>query len=579
MDVEIISEKIECSDLKKCGEIATLLSVGKPEFFLNCGFCEYTFLQLDNFIAHMYNDHITEFPATELKKETTEEDEMLNECSTDTLESVAQEEYLKEFERVEIELDTSDANILNDNKECLSKEFDEQENESKATLTGRIQRNQNFQLNLNRGDEIESSEKEYKRPQEQSMRKRPSKISHNRRNAIREKYKLNKDELESQRDLEMEISEEVIDTKKYRNESDLDDTKMSNNYDETDDDDFLQDFDESEDVDEPQTKSKMKTQKRIADSVLDDKQFLILTEIYKSYTCLWNEVDIAYRFKNRREEAIKSLHEEFNSKSGLSLLQKDVEREIALLREICSIEKKEKLNSKRHNVKYRPKCPFYKNIAYIEVDVSPFECSICGKRLPALGHYKTHVASHDGSLPFKCHLCGHGFQVGANLTVHLRRHVQDYIYKCEICNKPCATTTELKIHMRSHTGEKPFICSVCGQKHGTSSHLLVHMLRHNNKRPHKCKICSKAFFESGTLKEHMMVHTKIRNIICDICHKGFKSKTHLYQHKLIHNKEKRYECNICKKRFAQPAGLSGHMKTHGTKLSANVSKINTEMNK
>lgn len=41
----------------KCGEITALLSAGNQKFFLNCIFCEYTFLQLEKFIRHMYEDH------------------------------------------------------------------------------------------------------------------------------------------------------------------------------------------------------------------------------------------------------------------------------------------------------------------------------------------------------------------------------------------------------------------------------------------------------------------------------------------------------------------------------------------
>lgn len=41
----------------KCGEISALLSAGNQQFFLNCVFCEYTFLQLEKFIHHMCEDH------------------------------------------------------------------------------------------------------------------------------------------------------------------------------------------------------------------------------------------------------------------------------------------------------------------------------------------------------------------------------------------------------------------------------------------------------------------------------------------------------------------------------------------
>ncbi|XP_036339681.1 zinc finger protein 2 homolog isoform X2 [Rhagoletis pomonella] len=306
-------------------------------------------------------------------------------------------------------------------------------------------------------------------------------------------------------------------------------------------------------------------------SILDEAQCIALAEIYKLHTCLWNEEEIAYRFKNRRQEALIAVFNGFNAKTGLKLSQQDLKKEIILLRKICSNEKKMKIACKKTNSIHKPTYAFYDHIAFLEVDVAPFECSKCGKLLPGSGKLKVHLAQHDGSLPFKCNICGHGFQLGNNLTVHLRRHVQDYQYNCEVCNKPCATTTEIKIHMRTHTGERPYVCSICGEKALTSSHLLLHMHRRHEKRPlHKCKLCPKTFYERRRLRDHLAVHKNVRDEICRVCKKGFKTPDQLRQHQLIHNAVKKYLCKFCGKRFAQRAGLSGHMKTHGTKLSATV---------
>ncbi|XP_053951076.1 uncharacterized protein LOC128858656 isoform X4 [Anastrepha ludens] len=309
--------------------------------------------------------------------------------------------------------------------------------------------------------------------------------------------------------------------------------------------------------------------------VLDDEQSINLAEIYKTYTCLWDENDIAYRFKNRREEALKSLCEEFNRTTGLNLTQHDLESEITRLRKSCSYEKIQKTACNQKSIAFRPTISYYHHISFLEVDVPPFECSICGISLLGSDALKIHVASHDGSLPFKCNVCGHGFQLSCNLAVHLRRHVKDYTFNCEVCNKPCATTTEVKIHMRTHTGERPFVCDICGHKARTSSHLLLHTMRHQNRPRHKCKFCSKMFYETGTLKEHLSIHRNVRDKICNVCNKGFVNNKQLRQHQLIHNKEKRYLCKFCGKRFAQHAGLSGHMKSHGTKLSAKPPKASS----
>ncbi|XP_018787354.1 PREDICTED: uncharacterized protein LOC108968048 isoform X2 [Bactrocera latifrons] len=297
--------------------------------------------------------------------------------------------------------------------------------------------------------------------------------------------------------------------------------------------------------------------------VLDDEQFIILAEIYKENTCLWDEKDITYRFKNRREEAIRFVWENFNNETGLNMTQIDIGKQITRLRKLCSFEKNRKLIAKRKKLKYQPKFAFSEHIEFLEKDVGPFECSTCKKVMRGPDAFKVHFAAHDGSLPFKCDVCGHGFQLACNLAVHLRRHVHDYTFSCGVCNKPCATSTEVKIHMRSHTDEKPFVCDLCGYRARTSSHLLTHTMRHQKRPRHKCKLCPKTFYETGSLYEHMSIHRNIKDKICEVCDKGFTTNKQLRQHQLIHNAEKKYSCKICEKRFAQYAGLSGHMKTHG----------------
>ncbi|XP_053951075.1 uncharacterized protein LOC128858656 isoform X3 [Anastrepha ludens] len=309
--------------------------------------------------------------------------------------------------------------------------------------------------------------------------------------------------------------------------------------------------------------------------VLDDEQSINLAEIYKTYTCLWDENDIAYRFKNRREEALKSLCEEFNRTTGLNLTQHDLEREITRLRKFCSYEKRQKTACKQKNTAFRPTISYYHHISFLEVDVPPFECSICGISLLHLGALKKHVASHDGSLPFKCNVCGHGFHRSCHLALHLRRHVKDYKFKCEVCNKPCVSTTVVKIHMRTHTGERPFVCEICGYTARRSCHFLLHTMRHQKRPRHKCKFCSKMFYETGRLKEHLSMHRNVRDQICNVCNKGFVNKKQLRRHQLIHSAEKKYLCKFCGKRFAQSSGLSAHMKSHGTKLSAKPPKASS----
>ncbi|XP_011193146.1 zinc finger protein 37 homolog isoform X2 [Zeugodacus cucurbitae] len=607
MEIERDNAKIQCTDFKKCGEIATLLSIGKPEFFLNCGFCEYTFLQLDNFIRHMYEDHQNEFPDCELKQELAEMVEEKYSSDTEEIEdhNSVNDFMLKGFEKVEIEVDTSEEHISIDIGENFKKEYWDEEDEEdllENTLPAsaqeeclkedkkKITETQKYKNEL-LDDELYSEDT----LDDFTITERITKVeiestSIRRRNEKRKKNTSKDGRMSEETATDSDIPEEnenlsYIEENRHipKKRLKLEEKELANNSDEFDDSNVGKISEENEVSDsghsenkkkgslyEAQTKTILKpTKVAIPNIILNDKQCKALADIYKTHACLWDEKDITYRFCNRREEALKSILEKCNETFGLSLTQNELEREIVRMRKITSIEKRQKILSKRKNIKFKPLfCTYYKHIEYLEVDVSPFECTICETLLPGLGKLKVHVASHDGSLPFKCHLCGHGFQLASNLTIHLRRHVQDYIYVCEICNKSYATTTDLKIHMRTHTGERPYVCSICGQSRTTASHLFLHTLRHQNRRRHQCKICSKAFISKGTLKDHMLVHSQVRDNICDICQKGFKTKKHLYQHKLIHSAEKKYECKFCGKRFAQSAGLKGHMKTHGTKLSA-----------
>ncbi|XP_014095320.1 zinc finger protein 559 isoform X2 [Bactrocera oleae] len=612
MEIQRNNAKIQCSDFKKCGEIATLLSIGKPEFFLNCGFCEYTFLQLDNFIHHMYEDHHNEFPGYELKQEPNEIEEIMIEEKYNT-EPEEIDDYndandfiLKGFEKVEIEMDLSEEHIPLDIGDNFTKEYWDEENLLENNLQGEFQKGYNVKLptekentrNRQHSKKHKNKLSEYEYDSEEttgdftiSEKIRVERICKvNSRQKYKKKENILKDDkiISAESGNDSEIPQENLNFSYFEENSHvvpkkrLDGYQLTSSSYKSDDSDVGEELEETQVSDsgqsedkrneslyEAQTKTILKpTKVTIPNMILNDTQCQALADIYKTHTCLWDENDIAYRFGNRHKEALNSILEKCNEMCGLSLTNNELQSEIVRLRKITSIEKRQKILCKRKNTKFKPHCPYYQHIEYLEVDVSPFECTICETLFPVLGKLKVHVASHDGSLPFICSLCGHGFQLASNLTIHLRRHVQDYTYTCDICSKSFATSTDLKIHVRFHTGEKPYVCSICGQRRSTASHLFIHTLRHQNRRRHECKICSKTFIEKGTLKDHMLSHSQVRDNICDVCQKGFKTKKHLYQHKLIHAAEKKYACIFCEKRFSQSAGLKGHMKTHGTKLSA-----------
>ncbi|XP_017481351.1 PREDICTED: uncharacterized protein LOC108370514 isoform X3 [Rhagoletis zephyria] len=140
METESNKQKIELGDLKKCGEITTLLSVGKKEFFLNCGFCDYTFLRLENFISHMCEDHMFHFIGP--KKEKTDlpldlneenEDADFNMQSSYTVEEIDDSaSNLRDFERVEIELDDTKMSDSMDVKDLFGDRFMSEESEESS---------------------------------------------------------------------------------------------------------------------------------------------------------------------------------------------------------------------------------------------------------------------------------------------------------------------------------------------------------------------------------------------------------------------------------------------------------------
>ncbi|XP_054728185.1 zinc finger protein 829-like isoform X1 [Anastrepha obliqua] len=587
-------QKIQSDDLKKCGEITTLLSVGKKEFFLNCGLCDYTFIKLENFISHMCEDHIVYFTGPKIEEsqlsldfqEEMDDGDIHTQSPYSVEESDDSNSNLRDFERVEIELDDSKMSESLDVKEVFVDRFMSEESEESLT-DNNVPNNRDAELSEivdNSDDDVEFTtclkalglgkmfDKNMILAIFANYEKRPvlwdADLQLPRYNRKKEK-EIKSIAEEVGIPTEWDTIRKLIGKLSTRLRTEMVRKKIYNSKGKTyspawysDLNTFLKPRRQNVRA-EPKPKPKKFT---APESILNEEQCVILAGIYKACPSLWDETDITYRFSNRRREALKNMYDEFIKKTGLSLTQSDLDLEISRLRKICSFEKRQKLMCKRQNLVYKPRCQYYEHLAYLEVDVTPYECAICGKLLAGPSQYKVHLASHDGSLPFKCHVCGHGFKLTTNLTVHLRRHVQDYMYSCKICNKTCATTTDLKAHMRYHTGEKPYVCEICGKKFRSLSEFRVHMQRHEKRPRHKCEICSKTFYRKSLVTEHMSVHIKIRDKICNICNKGFTSSKHLRQHKQIHADEKRYECKICGKRFAQYAGLSGHVKSHGTTL-------------
>nr|XP_014095321.2 uncharacterized protein LOC106621121 [Bactrocera oleae] len=579
----------------KCGEISALLSAGNQQFFLNCVFCEYTFLQLEKFIHHMCEDHFPKMNNQNFKdidKHSFTKTEKID-MSADKMDLEDDDEngcYLNGFERVEIELDSENISNEIDKDAAIPEEcgdgFSEDNNSFEESVdidyfdnapdkigNAGIYINEQVDdlknlFQTTKMTDIFSSYAKHPALWDKRIRQPTKKEKENLLKNIASSVGMPEEWKNIQKlvaKFRFKLRTEIIRMQIYEAKGReytpawLTDLKS-----------FIK---QKPRVQKQTQKTKSVEIKKtiLTPPLLTDDQYIALAELYKKYPCLWDENDITYRFSNRRRDALECIHNDFNLETGLCMTQKDLESEIAKLRKICSDEKKQKLRCKRNKIAYKSPYSYYDHIAFIEVNVAPYECSICGEILSSLGQYKIHLSTHNGSLPYKCHICDHEFKIAANLTVHLRRHVHDFTYNCEICNKSCATSTDLKIHIRSHTGENPYFCDICGKRLRTASVFSTHMRRHQNRPCYNCELCDKPFFKKGLLKEHMNVHMKVKDKICNVCNKGFTSAKQLRQHKYIHDKEKKFVCKICTKRFAQHAGLSGHMKSHGTSL-ANVNK-------
>ncbi|XP_067637733.1 uncharacterized protein [Eurosta solidaginis] len=606
-----IEDKIESGEMKKCGDITTLLSIGKKEFFLNCGFCNYTFCQLDNFIQHISEEHMYQFTVPKLEEvelaidvgEELEDDEELMQPEYATEDADENNGNLRTFERVEIEFDetaVSDAvdakeSYLDDsmsdwNEETLNKSEPDSDSdfelgeENDKKKTEECNEDADYVANVKMLGLESSFDKNILLAIFKSYEQRPelwdaeshvpryTKSRESQMRDIANEVGLGKDFRTVQKiigKLSSRLRTEMIRKKIYTSKGK---TYLPQWY--TDINSFIKQRRPTvsyKQIPKPKRVKTVVKRPTSSESLLNNEQCVLLANIYKGYRCLWDETDITYWFSNRRRDALKAMHEEFNKQSVLNLKQFDVQSEIARLRKICSAAKKHKIMCKRQNIVYKPTCEYYDQIEYLEVNVSPFECTVCSKTVPGIGQYKVHLASHDGSLPFKCSICERGFRQNTNLVVHLRRHAQDHIYKCSMCDKTFPTSTDLKVHVLSHTGEKHFICDVCGLSFKKASQVTNHMRRHENRYTHKCEICEKTFFNKTDYTDHMTVrHTKLRNKICNVCNKAFKTAKHLRQHKMIHAIEKKYLCKVCGKRFAQPAGLSCHLKSHDIVLTGKV---------
>lgn len=287
----------------------------------------------------------------------------------------------------------------------------------------------------------------------------------------------------------------------------------------------------------------------------DQLQFV---EIYRNYPALWDVDHPDFRSNAYRNQALGQMLEELNTTFQCSYTRAQLEKTLFELRKDFSAQKRKILT----NAAGSTSIPLLhaKLGQYLEQNLGPFRCGVCGELVKTCDQYKVHRSGHDGTQPFICTLCGKGFQMPCNLTVHIRRHRRDFPYACEQCDKRFATSTEVAIHMRTHTGERPYICDLCGKSFKTWSFFDIHRRTHLNQSTFHCPICDKGFYEKNRFTDHMNAHLNIRKHLCTVCGKTFTTYGNLKKHTELHLAVKKYKCAACGKRFAQFASLRWHRK-------------------
>ncbi|XP_073319762.1 uncharacterized protein [Pagrus major] len=117
----------------------------------------------------------------------------------------------------------------------------------------------------------------------------------------------------------------------------------------------------------------------------------------------------------------------------------------------------------------------------LQNQVSPFICSICGKRYPRKSSLGAHMRLHVEGKRFSCPVCKKGFQWRRDVVTHMRSHTGEKPFSCLVCGIRFARKEHLNRHSKVHTGEKPFSCSVCGKRFARNAHLRRHSTIHKGK--------------------------------------------------------------------------------------------------
>lgn len=201
-------------------------------------------------------------------------------------------------------------------------------------------------------------------------------------------------------------------------------------------------------------------------------------------------------------------------------------------------------------------------------DLSPCNCSVCGKKFSFRVDLEKHVAS-----VHTCSVCEQSFTDQGSLFQHIKAHMKgwspglppprhpDRPFSCSECSRRFQDDSALELHVLStHRGQKPYRCPFCDKALGHEGSLKRHIKKHSGEKPFICSVCKKGFALNSQLKEHRKIHVEKRPFGCSVCDRTFVEEKDLSRHRrYVH-----HICPHCEKRFKERTQLLDHMTAHKT---------------
>ena len=118
----------------------------------------------------------------------------------------------------------------------------------------------------------------------------------------------------------------------------------------------------------------------------------------------------------------------------------------------------------------------------VHEDQKRHQCSSCSKSYSIARQLRDHInIVHKGQKDHKCELCSKSFTTTSSHNLHIKTvHEERKDHKCKFCDKSFIISSKLKLHIHTvHEGHKDYKCDSCSksftQRNGLKSHIrLVH---------------------------------------------------------------------------------------------------------